>query len=184
MMVSGFIYSTRDHIFLLKEWLDLSKVLGTDRFRNTYSIDDIDAILNNAFRIAQEVIAPTNKDGDKIQAQFENGKVKVPDSMKKAYHFIQSSGLGPSNKNRDDESALPLCILGCAWEYLAAANPALAPYFVLSTGACNLIQTFATKIENLTQDVRTGPAPWVTEPGKFDLDLLTKAYPTDESGDK
>lgn len=77
MMVSGFIYSTRDHIFLLKEWLDLSKVLGTDRFRNTYSIDDIDAILNNAFRIAQEVIAPTNKDGDKIQAQFENGKVKV-----------------------------------------------------------------------------------------------------------
>jgi alkylation response protein AidB-like acyl-CoA dehydrogenase len=189
MMVSGFIYSTRDHIFLLKEWLDLSKVLGTDRFRNTYSIDDIDAILNNAFRIAQEVIAPTNKDGDKIQAQFENGKVKVPDSMKKAYHFIQSSGLGPSNKNRDDESALPLCILGCAWEYLAAANPALAPYFVLSTGACNLIQTFGDeKLKNLFLP-KMFSGQWsgtmaVTEPGgSSDLgDLLTKAYPTDEPG--
>ena len=121
-MASHFFYSIRDHQFLLKEWLDLSKVLDTGRFRNTYSIDDIDAILNNALRIAQEVIAPTNKDGDKIQAQFQNGQVKVPDSMKKAYHFIQSSGLGCSNKNHNDESALPLCILGCSWEYLAAAR--------------------------------------------------------------
>lgn len=63
-MASNYIYSTRDHLFLLKEWLDLSKVLNTERFKDTYSIDDIDAILNNALRIAQEVIAPTNKDGD------------------------------------------------------------------------------------------------------------------------
>jgi hypothetical protein len=26
-MVSAFVYSTRDHIFLLKEWLDLSRFL-------------------------------------------------------------------------------------------------------------------------------------------------------------
>lgn len=188
-MASNYIYSTRDHLFLLKEWLDLSKVLNTERFKDTYSIDDIDAILNNALRIAQEVIAPTNKDGDKIQAQFENGKVRIPESMKKAYHFIQSSGLGPSNKNRNDESALPLCILGCAWEYLAAANPALAPYFVLSAGACNLIQTFGDdKLKNLFLP-KMFSGQWtgtmaVTEPGgSSDLgDLLTKAYPTDEPG--
>jgi len=188
-VASHFFYSIRDHQFLLKEWLDLSKVLDTGRFRNTYSIDDIDAILNNALRIAQEVIAPTNKDGDKIQAQFQNGQVKVPDSMKKAYHFIQSSGLGPSNKNRNDESALPLCILGCAWEYLAAANPALAPYFVLSAGACNLIQTFGDeKLKNLFLP-KMFSGQWtgtmaVTEPGgSSDLgDLFTKAYPTDEPG--
>ncbi len=188
-MASHFFYSIRDHQFLLKEWLDLSKVLDTGRFRNTYSIDDIDAILNNALRIAQEVIAPTNKDGDKIQAQFQNGQVKVPDSMKKAYHFIQSSGLGCSNKNHNDESALPLCILGCSWEYLAAANPALAPYFVLTSGACNLIQSFGDeKLKKLFLP-KMFSGQWsgtmaVTEPGgSSDLgDLLAKAYPTDEPG--
>jgi len=188
-VASHFFYSIRDHQFLLKEWLDLSKVLDTGRFRNTYSIDDIDAILNNALRIAQEVIAPTNKDGDKIQAQFQNGQVKVPDSMKKAYHFIQSSGLGCSNKNHNDESALPLCILGCSWEYLAAANPALAPYFVLTSGACNLIQSFGDeKLKKLFLP-KMFSGQWsgtmaVTEPGgSSDLgDLLAKAYPTDEPG--
>jgi alkylation response protein AidB-like acyl-CoA dehydrogenase len=188
-VASHFFYSIRDHQFLLKEWLDLSKVLDTGRFRNTYSIDDIDAILNNALRIAQEVIAPTNKDGDKIQAQFQNGQVKVPDSMKKAYHFIQSSGLGCSNKNHNDESALPLCILGCSWEYLAAANPALAPYFVLTSGACNLIQSFGDeKLKKLFLP-KMFSGQWsgtmaVTEPGgSSDLgDLLAKASPTDEPG--
>jgi len=188
-VASHFFYSIRDHQFLLNEWLDLSKVLDTGRFRNTYSIDDIDAILNNALRIAQEVIAPTNKDGDKIQAQFQNGQVKVPDSMKKAYHFIQSSGLGCSNKNHNDESALPLCILGCSWEYLAAANPALAPYFVLTSGACNLIQSFGDeKLKKLFLP-KMFSGQWsgtmaVTEPGgSSDLgDLLAKAYPTDEPG--
>lgn len=188
-MASHFFYSIRDHQFLLKEWLDLSKVLDTGRFRNTYSIDDIDAILNNALRIAQEVIAPTNKDGDKIQAQFQNGQVKVPDSMKKAYHFIQSSGLGCSNKNHNDESALPLCILGCSWEYLAAANPALAPYFVLTSGACNLIQSFGDQKLKKIFLPKMFSGQWsgtmaVTEPGgSSDLgDLLAKAYPTDEPG--
>ena len=188
-MASHFFYSIRDHQFLLKEWLDLSKVLDTGRFRNTYSIDDIDAILNNALRIAQEVIAPTNKDGDKIQAQFQNGQVKVPDSMKKAYHFIQSSGLRCSNKNHNDESALPLCILGCSWEYLAAANPALAPYFVLTSGACNLIQSFGDQKLKKIFLPKMFSGQWsgtmaVTEPGgSSDLgDLLAKAYPTDEPG--
>lgn len=188
-MASHFIYSTRDHQFILKEWLDLSKVFDTGRFRNTYSLDDIDAILNNAHKIAQEVVAPTNKDGDKIQAQFENGQVKVPESIKKAYHFIQSNGLGSSNKNHQDESALPLCLLGAASEYVAAANPALTPYFVLTSGACNLIQSFGDeKLKKLFLP-KMFSGQWsgtmaVTEPGgSSDLgDLLTKAYPTDEPG--
>lgn len=188
-MASHFIYSIRDHQFILKEWLDLSKVLDTDRFRNTYSLDDIDTILNNALKVAQEVVAPTNKDGDKIQAQFADGQVKIPESIKKAYHFIQSNGFGSSNKNHHDESALPLCILGGTSEYLAAANPALAPYFVLTSGACSLIQSFGDeKLKRLFLP-KMFSGQWsgtmaVTEPGgSSDLgDLLTKAYPTDEPG--
>jgi alkylation response protein AidB-like acyl-CoA dehydrogenase len=79
--------------------------------------------------------------------------------------------------------------LGCSWEYLAAANPALAPYFVLTSGACNLIQSFGDeKLKKLFLP-KMFSGQWsgtmaVTEPGgSSDLgDLLAKAYPTDEPG--
>jgi hypothetical protein len=93
-MASNFLQSTRDHRFILKEWLDLNKVLTTERYQNGYGVDDVDFILDNALKVAKEVVAPTNDDGDNLHAVFENGQVRVPDSMKQAYFFIQENGLG------------------------------------------------------------------------------------------
>ena len=47
-MASNFLYSTRDQKFILKEWLDMSKVFEAGRFKGGYSVDDIDSILENA----------------------------------------------------------------------------------------------------------------------------------------
>jgi 3-(methylthio)propanoyl-CoA dehydrogenase len=44
-MASNFLYSTREQKFILKEWLDLSKVFGAGRFQGGYSVEDIDSIL-------------------------------------------------------------------------------------------------------------------------------------------
>lgn len=49
-MSSNFINSTRDHKFILKEWLDLSQVFATERFKDGYTVDDIDFILDNALK--------------------------------------------------------------------------------------------------------------------------------------
>ena len=69
-MAANFIQSTRDHRFILKEWLDLNKVFETERFKNGYGIDDLDFILDNAIKVAREVVAPTNDDGDSLHAVF------------------------------------------------------------------------------------------------------------------
>ena len=57
-MASNFLYSTREQKFILKEWLDMSRVFETGRFKGGYSIDDIDSILENAMKIAKEVVGP------------------------------------------------------------------------------------------------------------------------------
>ena len=143
-MASNFLQSTRDHRFILKEWLDLNKVLTTERYQNGYGVDDVDFILDNALKVAKEVVAPTNDDGDNLHAVFENGQVRVPDSMKQAYFFIQENGLGSSNKDHNDEAALPYCIQACTNEYLIGANAALCPYFLATSGAAGLIQSFGS----------------------------------------
>lgn len=188
-MATNFIYSTRDHKFILKEWLDLSRVLETDRYKNSYSIDDIDPILDNALKVAREVLAPCNDDGDTLHAKFENGQVKVPPSYKKAYFFIQENGLGSSNKNHHDESALPISIFACCSEYLAAANAALGPYFMATTGAAGLVQSYGSEKVKQIFLPKMFSGQWagtmdLTEPGGgSDVgDILTRAYPTDEPG--
>ncbi len=110
------------------------KVFEAGRFKGGYSVDDIDSILENAMKIAKEAVAPTNDDGDTIHAVYKNGKVTVPESFKKAYWTIQENGLGSSNADHSDPSSMPLCVMGATNEYLAAANAALGPYAMATTG--------------------------------------------------
>ena len=86
-MASNYIYSSRDHKFILKEWLDMGKVFSFDAFKDYYSVDDIDNILDQALKVAREVTAPTRDDNEGIQAQFNEGKVIVPPSFKEVYWF-------------------------------------------------------------------------------------------------
>ncbi len=188
-MASNFLQSTRDHRFILKEWLDLNKVLTTERYQNGYGVDDVDFILDNALKVAKEVVAPTNDDGDNLHAVFENGQVRVPDSMKQAYFFIQENGLGSSNKDHNDEAALPYCIQACTNEYLIGANAALCPYFLATSGAAGLIQSFGSDELKRIFLPKMFSGQWsgtmdLTEPnsGSDVGDILSKAFPTDEPG--
>jgi alkylation response protein AidB-like acyl-CoA dehydrogenase len=188
-MASNFLYSTRDHKFILKEWLDLSKVLDSGRFKGGYSVDDIDSILENAFKIAKEAIAPTAEDGDTIGAKYKDGVVTTPDSFKKAYWAIQENGLGSSNADHSDPSSLPLCVMGATNEYLAAANAALGPYAMATTGSSGLIRDFGSEELKKTYLPKMWNGQWsgtmdLTEPnsGSDVGDLTTKAIPTDKPG--
>jgi alkylation response protein AidB-like acyl-CoA dehydrogenase len=188
-MASNFLYSTREQKFILKEWLDLSKVLGAGRFQGGYSIDDIDSILENAMKIAKLSIAPTSDDGDNIHAVFKDGKVTTPESYKKGYWAIQENGLGSSNADHTDPSSMPLCVMGATNEYLAAANASLGPYAMATTGSAGLIRDFGNeKIKSIFLP-KMFSGQWsgtmdLTEPnsGSDVGDITTKATPTDEPG--
>ncbi len=188
-MASNFLYSTRDQKFILKEWLDMSKVFEGGRFQGGYTVDDIDSILENAMKIAKEVVAPTNEDGDNIHAVYKNGKVTTPESFKKPYWTVQENGLGSSNADHSDPSSLPLCLMGATNEFLAAANAASGPYVMATTGAAGLIRDFGSeKVKNIFLP-KMFSGQWagtmdLTEPnsGSDVGDIVTKATPTNEPG--
>ncbi len=188
-MASNFLYSTRDHRFILKEWLDVEKVLNYDAFKDYYSVDDIDMILEQALKVAREVVAPGRDDNDAVQAQFNAGQVTVPQSFKDAYWFVQENGWGASNENHHYEGRLPQVMFRSCGEYLAGANAALMPYVLATAGAAGLVSNFGSEKVNELFREKMYSGEWagtmcLTEPnaGSDVGDLLTKAYPTDKEG--
>ncbi len=188
-MASNFLYSTRDHRFILNEWLDMEKVLSFDFYKDYYSVDDMDMILEQALKVAKEVVAPSRDDGDTIQATFAEGNVTVPPSFKEVYWFVQQNGWGGSNEDPDCEGALPNTLFRACGEYLAAANASVMPYILATAGAAGLVASFGNdKVKGLFKDKMFsgdwGGTMCLTEPnaGSDVGDLLSKAYPTDQEG--
>lgn len=188
-MASNFIYSNRDLKFIIKEWLNTEKLLRFDKYQDYYSVNDIDVILDQALKIVAEQVAPTNEDGDTIQARFENGSVTVPPSFHPIYNFLNSQGWGVSNLLEDGEGTLPQVLYSAVIEMVTAANPAFVPYVNLTGGALELIQSFGREWDKNTFLPAFASGRWsgtmcLTEAGGgSDVgDILSKAYPTDEKG--
>lgn len=188
-MASNFLFSTREHRFILKEWLDMEKILAYDAYKDYYSVDDIDGILEAALKVAREVIAPTRDDNEAVQAKYIDGKVVVPPSFKDAYWFVNQNGWGGSNEDHDCEGRLPNTLFRACGEFLAGANAAIMPYILATAGAAGLIAKFGNdEVISLFKDKmysgEWGGTMCLTEPnaGSDVGDLLSKAYPTETEG--
>jgi alkylation response protein AidB-like acyl-CoA dehydrogenase len=186
-LASKFIYSNRDHKFIIKEWLDGEKILGLKRFRDVFNIEDVDGILDQSLKVCREVVAPTNDDGDTIGAVFKDGKVTVPTSFHKAFRYVIDNGWGSSNKDVEGEGTLPAILSGAVHEFMIAANPAFTPYVGLAGGIASVIKAFGSpeQIKLFTPTMFQGV--WggtmcLTEPGGgSDVgDMTSKAYPTND----
>ncbi|MCA9537552.1 MAG: acyl-CoA dehydrogenase [Myxococcales bacterium] len=73
----------RDAEFLVQEVLDVGRLFKTKRFAD-HSWEGFSLIFDQAVKLAEEVIAPTLVDGDRRGVIFDDGKVSIPDSFKKA----------------------------------------------------------------------------------------------------
>lgn len=188
-MASSFIYSTRDLKFIIKEWLDSNKIFQFDKYKDYYSMDDVDVILDQFLKIAAEKVAPTNDDGENIQVRFAEGKVTVPPSFHSLYKFLFTEGWGPSNLYEHGEGTLPQILYSSIVEMITGANPAFIPYMNLTGGVLELIQAYGSEWDQQTFLPKLMEGKWsgtmcLTEAGGgSDVgDILSKAYPTDEPG--
>lgn len=188
-MSSTLMNTTRDQKFVLKEYLDLNKLFETDRFKDGYSLEDVDAILDSALKGAKEVVGPSCKDSDEIGCKYVDGKVITPQSTKDAYFFINKNGYAGSNYDPDDESAMPMAMLWATYEYFIAANPSIGTLYQGTTGAAGLIRDFGNEELKKTYLSKMYSGQWtgtmgLTEPhaGSDVGDTTSKAYPTDEPG--
>ncbi len=182
-----YAYNTRDIKFLLNEWLPTDEVLAYDRYKDYYSKDDLNIIIDQVRKISEEVIAPSAEEGETHGVRYENGQAYIPPSFHKVYRFIQDNGWGTSNFDDKAEGGLPLILYGFLEEIMIAANPAFSAYVGTTSGAAAVIQLYGSEdVKNLfLPKMFTGA--WsgtmcLTEPsvGSDVGDLLSKAYPTDD----
>jgi alkylation response protein AidB-like acyl-CoA dehydrogenase len=180
-------YNVRDLKFILKEWLPTEEVLACDRFKEYFSIDDVDPIMTEAYKVAREVVSPINAEGDKNPVKFEDGVVTSPPGYKEVFQFLQKNGWGSSSECIELDGGMPLVLYKAAAELISAACPAMGSNIKLTSGAANLIIEFGTKADNERFIPKMISGDWqgtmnLTEPsaGSDVGDTLSRSYPTDD----
>src|SRR5450759_3071267 len=94
--MSNLLVNTRDQQFVLFEQLGIEKLFETEAFKD-FSKDDLLMIMNEAEKLAVNVIAPTLAEGDKEGCTIKDGKVSVPQCFHGAWKkYIEAGWLAAS----------------------------------------------------------------------------------------
>jgi acyl-CoA dehydrogenase len=154
--------------------------------------DFTSAILEEAGKLATEVLAPLNRAGDTLGCTLENGVVRTPKGFKAAFAAIREGGWnGLDLPEEFGGQGLPYLMGTAVGEMFVSSNMALNMYQGLTHGAISAILAHgseALKAKYLPKMVRmdwTGTMN-LTEPQcGTDLGLMrTKAEPSDDGSYK
>ena len=150
-------------------------------------LDDelVQQVLDEAGKFVGEVVAPLNRDGDEIGAQWQDGKVTMPPGFQAAYHMFWQAGWPALSADPEDGGqGLPTVLEIMLYEMLSAANHGWTMAPGLLQGAYECIKHYASPALKETYLSKVGTGEWLatmclTEPhAGSDLGLSrTKATP-------
>jgi len=135
----------RDIKFQLFEWLPTEELLKRERF-SQFERGDVEMVLDEALKLAQEQLAPTNKEGDTVGARFENGRVLMPEAYRAVYQkMCEGDWIGCVNTPELGGMGLPHSVGTAINELFFGANMSLSLTVLLTRGASYLIEKFGTE---------------------------------------
>ena len=134
----------RDVKFQLFEWLPTEELLKRPEF-SQWERPDVEMVLEEAHKLAKEVLSPANREGDQIGVRFEGGKVIMPASSHQAYQKLSEGGwIGCINNAEYGGMGLPDVVGTGINEFFSGANIALSLTGLLTRGTGYLIEKFGT----------------------------------------
>jgi alkylation response protein AidB-like acyl-CoA dehydrogenase len=135
----------RDILFAAEHLADLEGVAALPQCEEA-SVDLLQAILQEAGKIGEEILDPINKMGDQQGAQFADGKVTTPDGWKEAYSmFIEGGWNGlPFDPDRGGQG-LPWIIATAVQEIWHSSNMAFSLCTLLTQGAIEAIHAHGSE---------------------------------------
>ena len=154
---------TLDHVVPLATLSELPNLAHADG-------DTLGALLEEAGRFAEEVVAPTNRDGDLEGARIEDGGVVTPASFHAAYERYVASGWGAmQHPEEHGGGGFPLLAATAVKELITSANMAFSLNPLLTTGAVHLLTHHASEEQKARYLPRMVTGEWagtmnLTEP--------------------
>ncbi|HIJ62721.1 MAG TPA: acyl-CoA dehydrogenase [Rhodospirillaceae bacterium] len=178
----------RDMRFVFHELHQADTLLAGLPGYEELSADLIDAVLEQAGTICEEVLAPLNRQGDEHGCLFENGVVRTPPGFKQAYDLFRQNGwTGFACAPEDGGQGLPKAVNSLVEEMICSANLSFGMYPGLSHGAYLTIRRWGREDLKKTYLPRLAEGAWsgtmcLTEPQcGTDLGLVrTRAVPQDD----
>ena len=168
--MTNLLVNARDQHFLLFEQFGVEKLFETEMFKD-FSKDDVLMMMNEAEKMALNVILPTYEVGDKEGCTFKDGKVTVP----KCYHdafkkYCEAGWLAQTEPIDVGGQGIPVVMATANLEYCYAANFAFLMYPGLTHGAATLIQHHGTEEQKNKYMLKMYEGRWggtmcLTEPG-------------------
>lgn len=172
-----------DMLFVLHDVLSLGT--GAVPGYEDLDRDTTAAILGEAAKLAQEVLAPLNRTGDRQGCVLDKGMVRTPDGFRAAFDQLRAGGWPALDCDPAyGGQGLPYLLATAVGEMFSSANMAFNMYQGLTHGACSAIHAHGTEAQKALYLPRLVRCDWtgtmnLTEPQcGTDLGLMrTRADP-------
>ncbi|HRW28504.1 MAG TPA: acyl-CoA dehydrogenase family protein, partial [Emcibacteraceae bacterium] len=180
-----------DYKFLMHEVFDLQQYNYLEAFEEA-SPDVIDAILEEAAKLTENIFQPINQSGGKEGCKLQNGVVTTPKGFKEAYsQFTDGGWQSLTGDPKYGGQGLPMTLGIALNEMMVSSNWGLAMYPGLTKGASETIHIWGSDEQKQIYLPNMISGKWsgtmnLTEPHcGTDLGLLrTKAEPNEDGSYK
>jgi len=174
----------QDIRFVLRQLTDLQGVLALPGFEE-FSIDLVEAVLQENARFVEQELAPLNRQGDAAPARWHDGEVATSPGFQKAFRqFCEGGWQGLQHDPRWGGQGLPKLVGAAATESLNAANLSFSLCPLLTDGVIEALTAVGSPeqqarfIPPLLQGRWTGTMNLTEPQAGSDLALLkTRAAP-------
>ncbi|PLS23289.1 acyl-CoA dehydrogenase [Neptunicoccus cionae] len=131
---------TDEHLHLLRNVLGYDRISSTEKFEDAGD-DMIAAILSEAGKMAQDVLAPLQRPGDLEPAHLENGVVRTAPGFHDGYKAIAEGGwVGAAADPEHGGMGLPLTITTLVGEMMASACLSLSLNPLMTQGQIEALE--------------------------------------------
>lgn len=133
-----------DFRFLLDHVVGFAQVSGTETFADA-TPDTVEAVLTEAGKLAETILAPLNRNGDKVPARLENGVVRTSPGFAEGYKSLAEGGWVAVAASPDHGGmGLPLTVASAVNDMFSSACLSLQLNPLLTQGQIEALEHHAS----------------------------------------
>ncbi len=143
--MADFTADIRDVKFILFDQLGIDKLAEHEKYAD-FAREDMEMMLDEAYKFAREEMAPVNASMDREGCTFEDGKVTVPKDLHPLYELYNELGWASlsSSPEYGGQGAPESLMIGCC-DFFFGANVSFNLGALLTMGAAHLVESFGTQ---------------------------------------